>query len=158
MITLTIKNNAEFMSHRIISFSELNAILAHPFNDPKSDIGYSEKIFLEESRKVHDALREKLELLGDFDKDETDDDCADFWMQGGGITRCISVTLTSRAMWNDNLIPLIQSFLKSTSKDYLVYIDSSFELDQPFFILVTKDSVLGYAENPQWLRPFGFNP
>lgn len=147
------------MSTQIVSFDQINALLARPFNDPKSETNYSEKSFLEENQRMHAELKHRLALLGDFDEDETDDDDADFWMsKGGGITRCISVTLTSRKMWTENLIALTQSFLRSIPKDYLVYVDSSLNLEQPIFLLVTKDCVMGFAENLRWLAPFGFRP
>ena len=147
------------MSGRIVSFDELNRVLTHPFNDPNADVDYVEGLFLEENQRIHELLKQHLTLLGDFDQDETDDNNADFWIpKGGGITRCISVTLTSRKMWSESLIFLIQSFLKSLSKDYLVFVDSGFELEQPIYLLITKDEVIGSAENPCWLEPFGLRP
>ncbi len=145
------------MNAVIVPFEELNALLTCPFNDPKSELDYSEKTFLDETQQMHESLKHKLKLLGDFDEDEMDDDNADFWMpKGGGITRCISVTLTSHKMWTECLISLIQSFLKSIPKDYLVYVDSSLDLEQPIYLLITKDRVVGSSENPQWLAPLGF--
>lgn len=135
----------------------MDAFLGKPFNDPTLEEGYCESDFLKESSEAFSKLRRCLETVGKFDKNETNGDPADFWMQNsGGITRTLSVTLTSRKLWNDALIPLIQSFLNGLPKDYLVYIDSDFDLEEMIFILVMKDQALGNAENRKSLKPFGF--
>jgi len=145
-------------NYRIVPFDELNALLEQPFNDPAADPNFDEERFCQENSDMHQSLQQKLETMGRFDEDETDDDDADFWMQeSDDVTRCISVTLTSRKMWNESLISLIQSFLQTLPEDYLVYVDSSLDLEEPIYIIVTKNEVLGSADQKQSLVSFGFS-
>ncbi len=143
---------------RIVSFDVLNALLEESIFKPSALPNYDEEKFLKECSDVRGARKARLSILGRFDEDELDNDDADFWMQkSDGVSRCISVTLTSSKMRNDSLVPLIQSFLQTLSQNYLVYVDSSLDLDDPIYLAITKNEVLGSADKGLSLEPFGFS-
>jgi hypothetical protein len=109
--------------------------------------------FREECANVRALLREQLGHFGEIDSGD-----ADFLMgPDHSSDRAIGIVTKSPAVFEPGVIGAVKNVLAKVDQDFLVYFDGEYDPGEGFYICITKaEEVLGYAENPQLLEPFGF--
>lgn len=139
------------VEYQQVTQSELEEMLARPFNPPAFSATFTKDEFSAEYWNVHRELMSALSILGDHD----DYGNADFCMNDDcGFSRFIGIELTSKRLWRPELISLVRSVLKRQPEPYCIYLDHGL-LDEPdFFILVFSTKVAGCIPTLQQQRTF----
>lgn len=138
---------------RLNSYKELSHFFDEPFNTPTFTESFTEDDFEQEYLGIYNKMRERLSILGticDFDE-------SGIHFGPLSSSRAISITLDSEEVFRPEFLYALQALLISSNEEYAVCIDGEYAPGEgTFYIFVTKDRVLGYADDPSSLKPFGF--
>jgi len=129
----------------ILSESEWEQLVNHPFNPPSSDV--SDEDFRKEIYTTEDGLRAILEDLGD--EDELLDN-------GFGRTRGIGFQMPDECpLETPALVPAIQRWLTTLDEFYDIAIMGE---NYDFYVYITRDRIVGYTKDTKRLRGLGLTP
>ena len=147
------------MKFRLIQHKEATCLFKEAYNPPIFDREFTMRDFDEEYWRVHQAVRTALGQQGTFSYSGQGDFCMN--ETRGASSRWLSVARTTDRMWNQSLVPSISRALVDVGQSYLVYVSHEM-LEFPLYhLLVAKDEVLGWCDDPEDLptpQAFGFSP
>ena len=136
-----------------LSEADLDARLGCPFNPPVFSDVFTEEMFREEHWTTRIAVADALAGLGTQDQSGGGDFCVndDF-----SHSRFIAIELSSRRLWQPDLVTLVQSALREQPEDYVVYFEHVLPDERKFYFLVQPASVAGYVPSAAQRAAFGF--
>ena len=144
------------MKLRLANRFEIDSFFQEAFNPPIYDTEFTEADFDDEYWKTHAAVRIKLQEIGKF----SNLGVGDFAMnESRGVSRWLSVDLTTTRMWSKLLINAVSSALSTIQQDYMVYVSHELPEYPLFHLLIAKDESLGCCEDHEdlpVLQCFGF--
>ena len=136
---------SKFIEIPILTESQWEELVNHPFNPPSSDV--TDDDFRNEFYTVEDGLRAILEELGD--EDELLDN-------GFGRTRGIGFQMPDECpLETPALIPAIQRWLTTLDETYDIAVMGE---NYDFYVYVSRDRIVAYTEDIERLRGLGLTP
>jgi hypothetical protein len=140
---------------RVNRIEEIDPLLEKPYNKPIFSDESAKERYREEYEEADSLVRSKLMTLGEIDAfGHKEFSMGNPW----NSSRKIGVTVNTAALFDEELIGLLKAAIDELTTDYLILLSGEYEPGEgTFYICITKaEEVLGYAENPELLEPFGF--
>lgn len=136
------------------TYADITLLLDKVYNKPEYTDDFTRDDFLREYKTVYKDVLQGLQNFGKFDATTP----ADFSMgPPWAKSRKVGVCLESKRMAKPEVLSLLQSLLQRHEQAYLITIDVAHVEGQHAYICIQKDgTILGYADDPTLLTPFGF--
>ena len=135
------------------SYDEIAALVDKFYNKPIFTDRFREEDFEKEFFDIQRSIRERLSIFSET---------VPYGEKGAhlgpiGKDRSIGIVLNKTELFRPELLCAIWEIVSSFNEDYLIYIDGEHETGSgSFSICIKKDEILGYADQAERLRPFGF--
>jgi len=156
MKSTTPENRSPQNGERVIAltYDDITHLMDKVYNEPTYTDDFTRDDFLGEYKAIYKDVLQGLQAFGTFASiGSSDFSMGPPWSN----SRKVGVCFDSAKMATPQVLDLLKALLQRHEQSYVITIDGAHIEGQHAYICIQKDGpILGYADDPAWLKPFGF--